>query len=483
MAMEIYAEWKRRNEAVEADLIDYNDDEAESACKSLFIDPPWWSRVWILQEVIHSSDVFVYVGAGASIPFDSMCSMYSHYQTWKRMRDLFASRVIREINGEVVIRPGTRTVAMEKLNELVTGVHDVMDRPNSIVDLRSRARTSTTLKGTPFSVPFAQLLFTFRFCGATNPLDKVYSLRAMAEPHSKGANVPVDYEFSKEELYLKLARPLMTKGLASLIWVEAPERLIGVNNGLPSWVPDYTTQQGAFPRIQLHRIMLFSADLAFPAVPLEPRFEKGKDPNILVVRGIYIGVVTQFSDERLTDLKAYAGRDTVRLMTYDVARETRHKIKPRAPCSQPGLIDKLYSIVTSTPTFIYQIFLHPFLPRTFYPLGHKLLANSVYIAMLYWAYLTYRTHALFTTSWAPCHTERGDIIIVAAGSRLPLILRPHEDGKYLFVGTCWLISGDLKTEDLTDTRVKGAGFSPMMFGSACKAARYGSVEVEQFEAC
>lgn len=89
-----------------------------------------------------------------------------------------------------------------------------MDRPNSIVDLRSIARSSTTPEATLFSAPFSQLLFTFRFCGATNPLDKIYALRGMVTPESSGADVPVEYQFSKEELYRKVARALRIKSLA-----------------------------------------------------------------------------------------------------------------------------------------------------------------------------------------------------------------------------------------------------------------------------
>lgn len=76
-ALEICAQWKGRKAADEAHLIDYDDEEAEVACRSIFIDPPWWSCVWNFQEIIHSSAVLVYVGAETSTP-STPCAACMH---------------------------------------------------------------------------------------------------------------------------------------------------------------------------------------------------------------------------------------------------------------------------------------------------------------------------------------------------------------------------------------------------------------------
>jgi len=39
------------------------------------------------------------------------------------------------------------------------------------------------------------------------------------------------------------------------------------------------------------------------------------------------------------------------------------------------------------------------------------------------------------TSWDPCMADNGGIIVVAAGRKIPPVLRRYED-KYLFVGDC-----------------------------------------------
>lgn len=69
------------------------------------------------------------------------------------------------------------------------------------------------------------------------------------------------------------------------------------------------------------------------------------------------------------------------------------------------------------------------------------------------------------TSWAPHRTEVGDIIVVAMGCCVPLVLRRDGEG-YLFVGMCWLITSRILT------RVRGGspgfdtdpGFEEIMRG-------------------
>jgi hypothetical protein len=100
----------------------------------------------------------------------------------------------------------------------------------------------------------------------------------------------------------------------------------------------------------------------------------------------------------------------------------------------------------------------------------------------------------------------GDIIIVAGGCRLPIILRRYknaskEDGgpikgshMYLFVGCCWLISGEL--QDLTKVNqvqsvtaetkeriyFRLEGFSKIMYGSL-KVDSEGLEIVKEYRIC
>ena len=57
-----------------------------------------------------------------------------------------------------------------------------------------------------------------------------------------------------------------------------------------------------------------------------------------------------------------------------------------------------------------------------------------------------------------------------AGLKAPIVVRPMEHGKYLFVGGCWLVNSGVKIRLFFQKECwnKESGFSSIMFGSACK---------------
>jgi hypothetical protein len=67
------------------------------------------------------------------------------------------------------------------------------------------------------------------------------------------------------------------------------------------------------------------------------------------------------------------------------------------------------------------------------------------------------------TSWGPYWVERENIIIVAKGSWLPLVLRRCEN-YYIFIGACWLIDSQLRDRFITEID-DDPGFSSVMRGS------------------
>jgi hypothetical protein len=50
-------------------------------CISLFTRP-WWTRTWVLQEVIHSRPATVYIRT-IQLDLDDLCAKYSSYQSYK----------------------------------------------------------------------------------------------------------------------------------------------------------------------------------------------------------------------------------------------------------------------------------------------------------------------------------------------------------------------------------------------------------------
>lgn len=85
------------------------------------------------------------------------------------------------------------------------------------------------------------------------------------------------------------------------------------------------------------------------------------------------------------------------------------------------------------------------------------------------------------TSWGPIMAENRDIIVVAAGCKIPLVLRRHDD-KYLFVGGCWLIESKVDVRKLEWECGELDGFSKIMYGSVVEQIGK-TCEVEDFELC
>jgi hypothetical protein len=83
------------------------------------------------------------------------------------------------------------------------------------------------------------------------------------------------------------------------------------------------------------------------------------------------------------------------------------------------------------------------------------------------------------TSWGPCKAEIRDIIIVAAGCKILLILRKHGE-EYLLVGACWLV--DKKIKDLRNLQVRDDAFLGLMYRDTVKEIENGSM-IKEFILC
>jgi len=389
------------------------------ACQELFLDPPWWTRMWILQEVIHSAEVIVWFGNGYSVSFEELCDAYGHYKDWTR--NLEGPRGIADFSARDLVKdppPLSPEVSIQRSFYVWFASSGRSDIRSSVKDLRSAAKGHPTPTNIRYPPELAGLVMGYRNQQATDPRDMFFALKGMAASGSSGTEVKIDYGISVRELYTQIARSFLKKVLTILLWVESPERPVQLHGaGLPSWVPDYQTKQTTFARIQAGFQYHFRADGDFPLVAQEPRFRQAADDETLLLRAIYVAVVTGIHDARFTDVDSFVGKDGVRLITYDLRPESRYK-EPKS-FSQPS-----------------------------------------------WD----RPGLVRYTSWGPCHAEIGDFIIVVAGLKIPIVVRPTEHGKYLFVGGCLLVDSEVKFGLFFQMEYwnEESGFSSIMFGSACK---------------
>lgn len=460
-----------------------SDYDAEwEACHDLF-SRKWWSRSWIIQEAVHANEALVYIGKLDPKPLEEICDMYSRYRSLLLVRETYSAQALRVSNSQNVSAddnpptappvkrglllhilllfvalpvycvsnvPWLRLTTVNilhilcntfpRLHKLMFGSRVflevvpaaknwntwlrtagyVTDPVSEIMEFRAKALNPSSDNVIGYPPPLAGLIRGFAGQDATDPRDKVWAFIGMAIQDYDEEKIPIDCSKTKEVLYTNVARAFFRKVLIPLLWVESPTRPVSPDSVLPSWVPDYTTKQGLVPKAFVSTIFHFSADRSFPTVTQEPRSNDHRDCEVLVLRGIYVAVITGTLEARMTQDDDLLGLDQFKLVRYDRESCNRGRDFVKDP---------------------------PSLWRT-----HDEKSNSPLIS---------HTNA----SWGPLHSEIGDIVIIAAGSRIPLVLRKFADGKYLFVGACWLIDGEI--EDVTKLE-ENAGFSSLMFGSACE---------------
>lgn len=200
--------------------------------------------------------------------------------------------------------------------------------------------------------------------------------------------------------------------LISLLWVESPQRPI-TGNELPSWVPDWTTEQSLCAWSILAASTLGSA-ISYVAGDKNNALETIKrvgfsfEEDALVLSAVYIGVVTCVSTYNLQFASRNENQQMMKLFDYgQVQKELDESVTPEV---------------------------------------HTQVRN------------------IYNTSWGPFWVERGDITIISATCAIPIIIGRDGDS-YLLVGGCWLIDSELQGVE-KDKLLYDPGTSSIMRGSA-----------------
>lgn len=168
---------------------------------------PYWSRVWIIQELCVSKVAQVHMGE-QSMPWDDFVLVLL-------MMERCMSFVVRNLE--------TNLRALMDLRRLYAS-EDPASRPH-----------------------LASLLPQFRWSQATNPLDKVYGLLGLA-PSDERNLVDIEYTLSPSECYTKVMFALLehSRDLSLLLNCNAPSFAPKKLN-LPSWVPDWSYDASNLP--------------------------------------------------------------------------------------------------------------------------------------------------------------------------------------------------------------------------------------------
>jgi hypothetical protein len=390
--------------------------------------------------VIHSGKVLVHIGNLKPIDFEEFLAIGRDVFPYTDAMPSRAQKVALADRGMECVWH----ILIPFFKPLHNTAHQLYSIRNS---LRKGATNSLSLFGPNGSGAF----FCFRRQKAADDRDKIYAFIGLQDDFL--SSLQPSYLISKASLYAIITRGSFAADLRNILGIECWERIPARGDELSSWVIDFSKEQNLTARLKFEEHWPgFQADFGFPPLPCmedEPYLKQDiLDPD-LIIRGMDVAVVTAVYDMGLPE-QLIPGQDKVLVLRYDTNRQmSESQIIQRSSASDPILTENdvlstEYDQASSESTDIPEV-------------------------------------NMMNTSWAPCHTQVGDIIIVAAGCNTPLVLR-KENEKYLLVGGVWLIDSELETENKDDERTVicqegNNGFSRLMYGAACEGKTLDDVEL------
>jgi hypothetical protein len=192
------------------DFLSRNHESEGDLTKSIrhIFQMPWWDRVWIIQEVALNKQVWVLFGSDV-LGFEYFRNLYNTMNELEKIPD-----------SDVATG---WSLHINQISACTNRVHSV---------LKSWVNGETTL------LDALKTLFVSGNSQATNPMDRFYALAGL-RVDVEAIVGKVDYSIPWEELYTKAARALLKQhGVVALSFCAPSQGR--QQNGLPSWVPDWT---------------------------------------------------------------------------------------------------------------------------------------------------------------------------------------------------------------------------------------------------
>jgi hypothetical protein len=192
---------------------------------------PWFHRVWILQELVYSKDPWLQIGNNLRCAWDEFAEPDDEYPS-----PLHTNSTLDVPSQDPRLSASQQFFQDSKVIPLRLLVE--MD------EIRSRHhRALRKIKKKP---PLLDLLVARRGFGATDPRDMLYAHIGM----SNESKFQVDYMRSVNAVFESIARHFLVHKnfLTMLSYVENVD-LAQRREGLPSWVPDWTSASSYFPRL------------------------------------------------------------------------------------------------------------------------------------------------------------------------------------------------------------------------------------------
>ena len=373
----------------------------------LLFSHPWFTRMWIIQEVGLSSNVVVMRG--------------EHRISWRMVTESMHAYSENGLNLWHVTK-AQKKPAMRNFTESSDSVLGL---------LKVRNHQCRSL---------IELLNSFRNCRCSDPRDKVYALLGLANDQGAPEMVSVDYSKSVEAVYLECANILVGNGHGVEMLIHAGI-LQGCNDtsndtssdmSLPSWVPDWS--RAMITTINMWGELYRAAGETLPDMDFETHGVG------LRVKGIRIDVIDALAPvrdvyEHGTGLTSRNTDAAWEQGLREVARQSRFFSEERlddyvkalglGSCHRVGDNDG-YTTAADFDNFWKE------------EISTAVSANYYSRANITSLHHKFCVTRLGYMGWAPAYSQPGDLIIVLYGGPMPFTIR-ETNGGYLLVGPTYLL--------------------------------------------
>ncbi|KAI0570678.1 Heterokaryon incompatibility protein 6 OR allele-like protein [Pyrenophora tritici-repentis] len=379
----------------------------------------YWSRIWVVQELVHAKCVQFVCGnmAVSEEPLHHSLRLLRNFGQYQHFK---SAQHPQAIDSEIAS----------------ASIHT----RNPVNTLKIRRAVG------PF--PLIYLIRTLRYFQATDPRDRIFALLSFAAD-AAALDLRPDYRKSCKEVYIETTISLLRNGIFDILSLcEAHEEI----SELPSWVPDFT-------RIS-YRVPLQQRAMKREAVPvttvLQPRFSASGDnqdtsvsyertqgsPIPLLLHAKFVDEVkhlgTTWEPQAfglwLQELREFSHQDPTLFGPHHLRAVWRTAVADqeiRQGNQKPRLSERGLAKVHNS---LRSLDLGTANARTFAQLG---LEDYLYqlqdVAYGRRPFCTSKGHI----GIGPCQMAPGDLLYLLIGTDVPYILRPDSDGKLRLVGEAY----------------------------------------------
>lgn len=412
-----------------------------------FLVQPWFSRIWVLQEVVLAADFVVYCG-------------------WARIeRTTFLGMLA--------------TITLYKLDRFITGWND-SDLTHSkhrgvLIDRYRSAWNPDSAGNLELKPPLLELVVNNRFAKCSDPRDRIFALLGISCGTAL-SDLPPDYTETVAETYLRAARYFIATGDGAALLNQATT--LHRKHNIPSWVPDWDAPMEPVEQVLSQpRFVTYVSKIFRTGGDRDTLMIIRENANVLVVKGCIFDIVsvlgaaapeigTPITPTQLIGMVEQLGSMLTGInQEYPTGEDIEDVWWRTAVCDRDSSLDikapdryreslRLWRITSAWDAAAedkdFEKFcklsneLAPYFPDSRLPdnvEGFQELKDSTVEFQLGCLHHFSRSRACLTRKGyicrAPITVAAGDVFAVFAGVEVPYLLRPKGQNQYQLLGNCY----------------------------------------------